>query len=111
MVAHIGSASECEGVTSTISSRTSSGTGRYLLDVVRKEMTCGVLQGSVLGTLLRNITFDDILKEEVRTGVSIICYAEDTLVVMGEDDIPILEWKVNTTLEDMTHWIEAAGPD
>ncbi len=62
--------------------------------VVRKEMACGVLQGSVLGPLLWNITFDNILKEEVSLRVSIICYAKDTLVVTAEDDIPMLEWKV-----------------
>ncbi len=72
-------------------------------------MICEVPQGSVLGPLLWNITFDDILKEEVPYGVSIIYYTDDTLVVMVEDDIPMLEWNVNTTFEAMTHWIELAG--
>ncbi len=35
---------------------------------IRKEMTCGVPQGSVLGLLLWNIAFDNILKEEVLPG-------------------------------------------
>ncbi len=64
---------------------------------------------SVLGPLLWNITFDDILKEEVPPGVNVICYVDDTLVVTVENDIPTLERKVNTTLEVMTHWIESAG--
>ncbi len=38
-------------------------------------------QGSVLGPLLWNITFDNILKEEVPPVVSVICYTDDTLVV------------------------------
>ncbi len=76
--------------------------------MVRKEMTCGVPQGSVLGFLPWNITFDDILKEAVLLGVSIICYADNPLVVTVEDDIPMLEWKVNTTLKAMTRWIESA---
>ncbi len=71
-------------------------------------MTCDVPQGSVLGHLLWNITFDDILKEEVPPRVSIICYAEETLMVTAKNDIPTLEWKVNTTLEAMTCWIESA---
>ncbi len=46
-----------------------------------KDMTCGVPQGSVLRPLLWNIASDDILKEEVPPGVTIICYTDDTLVV------------------------------
>ncbi len=56
--------------------------------MVKKEMTYGVLQGSILGTLLWNIVFDDILKYEVPSGLSIICYTDNTLVVTTEDDIP-----------------------
>ncbi len=78
-------------------------------EMVRKEMTCGVPQGSVLRPLLWNITFDDILKEEVPPGVNVICYADDTLVVTAENDIPTLERKVHTALEAMTRCIELAG--
>ncbi len=72
-------------------------------------VVCGVLQGSVLGSLLWNIAFDDILKEEVPPGVNFICYADDTRVVTAENDISTLERKVNTALEAMTRWIESAG--
>ncbi len=75
--------------------------------MVRKEMTCGVPQGSVLGPLQWNIAFNDIPKEKVSAWVSIIWYVDDTLVVTAEDDIPML--KVNAALEAMTHWIESAG--
>ncbi len=75
--------------------------------MARKEMTCGVPQGSVLAPLLWNITFDDILKEKVPPRVSIICYTDDTLVITAEDDISMLQRKVNTALEAMTHWIES----
>ncbi len=51
-------------------------------------MICEVLQGSVLGPLLWNIAFDNILKVEVPQGISIICYIKDTLVVKAEDNIP-----------------------
>ncbi len=76
--------------------------------MVKKEITCGVLQGSVLRPLLWNIAFDDILKEKVPPEVSIICYTDDTLVVVTEDDTPMLQRKVNTIPEAMTHWIESA---
>ncbi len=41
--------------------------------------------------------------------VNVICLANDTLVVTSENDIPMLEWKVNTPMEAMTCWIELAG--
>ncbi len=65
-------------------------------------MTCGLPQASIFRPLLWNTTFDKILKEEVPPGVTIICYSDDTLVVMAEDDIPMLEWKVNITLDQVS---------
>ncbi len=66
--------------------------------MIEKEMTCGVQHRLVPGPLLWNIAFDSILKEEVLLGVSVICYTDNTLVVSAEDDIPMLEWKVNNPL-------------
>ncbi len=73
------------------------------MGMVRKEMTCGVPQGSILGPRLWNIALDNVLKEEVPPVVSIICYANDNQVVTAKDDIPMLDWKLNTALEAMTH--------
>ncbi len=39
----------------------------------KEEMTCGVPQGSILRPLLWNITFDNILKEEVPPGYHLLC--------------------------------------
>ncbi len=58
-------------------------------DKVRKEMTCGVPQGSVLEPLLWNIAFDDILKEEVPPGVNVICYTDDTLNMCRKLILPV----------------------
>ncbi len=72
--------------------------------MIKKEMICGIPQGSVFGPLLWTTASDDILKKEVKSGLSIICYTDDTLVVTVEDNIPMLEREVNTNLEVTTHW-------
>lgn len=46
----------------------------------RREMSCGVPQGSVLGPLLWNIGYDWVLRGATLNGVAITCYADDTLV-------------------------------
>lgn len=46
-----------------------------------KRMQAGVPQGSVLGPLLWNIGYDSVLQEGVDPGCTIVCYADDTLIV------------------------------
>jgi endonuclease/exonuclease/phosphatase (EEP) superfamily protein YafD len=47
----------------------------------RHSMSCGVPQGSVLGPLLWNIGYDWVLRGAMIRGVSLTCYADDTLVL------------------------------
>ncbi|CAK1587314.1 unnamed protein product [Parnassius mnemosyne] len=47
----------------------------------RREMSCGVPQGSVLGPPLWNIGYDWVLRADLPTGVSVVCYADDTLLL------------------------------
>ncbi len=79
------------------------------ISIIREEITCGVPQGSVLGPLLWNVTFDNILKEDAPPCVSIICYTDDTQVITTEDDISVLEQKTSTALVAMTCWVKSAG--
>lgn len=46
----------------------------------RRETSCGVPQGSVLGPLLWNVGYDWALRGALLHGVGVICYADDTLV-------------------------------
>ncbi len=79
------------------------------LSMIRKEIKYGVPQRSVLRPLFWNTAFDNILKEYFLPRACIICYADDTLVLMALDGMPILEQKINIALDAMTHWIESAG--
>ena len=86
----------------TIEAETSAGT-------VRREVTSGVPQGSVLGPTLWNVAFNGIFKVKLPPGVQLICYADDTLVVGVADTVDEVENRVNRALDDVTRWIESAG--
>ena len=51
---------------------------------LKKPANRGVPQGSVLGPLLWNLGFNSVLETAVPTGLQIICYADDTLIIAGE---------------------------
>ena len=48
---------------------------------LKEEMTCGALQGSQVGPLVRNAMYDDFLRMDLPAGTSIISFAGDALVV------------------------------
>lgn len=53
--------------------------------VIRKGMSCGVPQGSVLGPLLWNIGYDWVLRGRIPNKVQRVCYADDTMVLAQGD--------------------------
>lgn len=46
-----------------------------------RAVTAGVPQGSVLGPLLWNLAYDWVLEVKEWSGCSVVCYADDTLVL------------------------------
>ncbi|KMQ93366.1 reverse transcriptase [Lasius niger] len=52
-----------------------------------RRVVCGVPQGSVLGPILWDLAYDEILKIRLPPRCSLICYADDTLFVTTGQDI------------------------
>ncbi|XP_025261901.1 uncharacterized protein LOC112637121 [Camponotus floridanus] len=48
---------------------------------MRRAMYCGVPQGSVLGPMLWNLGYNSVLRGALLTGLGVVCYADDTLVM------------------------------
>lgn len=51
-----------------------------------RYMEAGVPQGSVLGPILWNIAYDEVLRTEVEEGCEMVGYADDTLVLATAED-------------------------
>lgn len=56
---------------------------------VKRRMEAEVPQGSVLGPLLWNLTFDSTLRIDREPGCHIICYADDTLIIATGEDVGV----------------------
>ncbi|CAL1680988.1 unnamed protein product [Lasius platythorax] len=52
------------------------------------RVTRGVPQGSVLGPLLWNLTYNQVLETNTPDDVHVFCYADDTLIIGGADTKP-----------------------
>jgi hypothetical protein len=71
----------------------------------QKRMVSGVPQGSVLGPLLWNLAYDEILRSALPPGSSVVCYADDTMVIAGgvdyEEAIAVTNDAVNVVVRQI----------
>jgi len=78
------------------------------MDVV---ITGGVSQGSVVGPLLWNMTYNTVLGETLPVGVTMLGFADDTLVVVAAKTISDLEELANKILDQIAGKINQLGLD
>jgi hypothetical protein len=68
------------------------------------ELRRGCPQGSVLGPLLWNILFDDVLGSPLPNGCDLIAYADDLLLLVSADTRASIETKSNEALSTIGEW-------
>lgn len=72
-------------------------------------MTAGVPQGSILGPLLWNIAYDQVLDVHTEPGCSVLCYADDTLLIVTAKNTKDLTTKANLLTSLVIKRIRALG--
>ena len=77
--------------------------------LVRMPMTCGVPQGSVLGPTLWNVGYDSVLRQHLPIGCSVLCYADDTLLVARASDFEESRFRAEVGATYLVRYIESLG--
>lgn len=75
----------------------------------RVQLTRGRAQGSVLGGLLWNISYNYALEHFEPTGTRVTCYANDTAFVIGANNSRRLTEKINKLLEEVPVVLSQSG--
>lgn len=76
---------------------------------VKKELTAGVPQGSVLGPTMWNILYDGLLREQMPEGVELIAYADDVAITARANENYKVERMLEDAAEKVIKWLEDTG--
>jgi len=73
------------------------------------EIMGEVPQGSVVGPLLRNVTFDRVLKEPLNNGSKLMGFSDDTLILVSAKTVRDLGYRANNALLEVGQRINSLG--
>jgi len=77
--------------------------------VRERYIECGVPQSLVLGPFLWNLAYDHVLRSALHPGSSVVCYADDTLVLAGKQEWGEATTRAEIALENVVRSIRVLG--
>ncbi|XP_029157037.1 uncharacterized protein LOC114929629 [Nylanderia fulva] len=83
--------------------------GRSTVDAILRVRSVSRAVGSVLGPLMWNLAYDVTLRTALPPGCNVICYADDTLVMVGGDIWGEAVARANIAVARVVYTIEEVG--
>ena len=80
-----------------------------LVEGERKELTCGVPQGSVLGPELWNVFYESVLDSQPAPDTELVAYADDLAIIITAKTKDLLEATANLAIQNIIAEIRNLG--